>query len=43
MESMERLRKKLTSNDDAELFSDSLMEEEDLQKSFTRHQFANVI
>ena len=43
MESIEGLRKKLTSNDDAELFIDSLMEEEDLEKSFTRDEFARVI
>ena len=43
MESIEGLRKKLTSNTEADIYIDSFMNEEDLEKNFTRDEFSKVI
>ena len=39
MESVESIRKKLTSNEDADIYIDALMNEEDLEIAYTREQF----
>lgn len=43
MDAVESLRKKLTSNSDADIFIDSIMNDEDLEKTFTRDEFEKVI
>ena len=40
MESLESLRKKLTSNTDADIYIDALMNEEDLEKTYTRDEYS---
>ena len=43
MESVEGLRKKLTSNTEADLYIEAIMNEEDLEKTFTRDEYNKVI
>ena len=43
MNGAETLRKKLTSNTDAEIVIDSLINEEDLEENLTRQDYANLI
>lgn len=42
MESVEALRKKLTSNTDADLYIDAVMNDEDIEKTFTRDEFNQI-
>ena len=43
MESVEHLRKKLTSNLETEIFIECLMNEEDLEQKFTRDEYCSII